>query len=426
MLSQLSILFAVFAAVHANGEFIVFHSPDSIEFTINERGHIEQSYLKEILSASLGYTGKQKDSEHSIVIWDPFSVPKALVAIVVEGIEQLPFLKGKAKITCPLIDDEAEETTWQAIRSRVDERSNDNTLVRINLSDGVDALGQSALGELKPTKIEKLKALNSKIEEDHKFVEEIQLLHAIGDNALSAKKHDSGTDVYWLVVSTLKPCLEMHGNSSAAAEEAYQLLNDGIEHVSKGFLNIYDGKIVIAIFTNDAWKVRNARSVLERKRRDDLPARKTKNVKSTAKGAPINSNINDNFFIKRAGEQDEQNNKMDEEEYRMRSTIESNTALDSTTERTGVQDNSGTSEKSDEVNTEYKINTNTQTIGQPEFSGRAKTYTEDYPVIFNIMLWFGVVFVFSLLAICIAIADMDPGRDSIIYRMTSNRMKKDN
>jgi len=26
----------------------------------------------------------------------------------------------------------------------------------------------------------------------------------------------------------------------------------------------------------------------------------------------------------------------------------------------------------------------------------------------------------------VAIADMDPGRDSIIYRMTSNRMKKDN
>lgn len=48
---------------------------------------------------------------------------------------------------------------------------------------------------------------------------------------------------------------------------------------------------------------------------------------------------------------------MDEEEkYRMSSTIESNT-VDSTTERPGVQDNSGTSEKSD-VN---KINTNTQT-----------------------------------------------------------------
>ncbi|XP_018373334.1 PREDICTED: renin receptor isoform X2 [Trachymyrmex cornetzi] len=360
MFSQLSILFAVFAAVHANGEFVVVHSPDSVEFTVNERGHIEQSYLKEILSACLGYTGKQKDSEHSIVIWDPFLVPRALVAIVVEGMDQLSFLKDKAKVMCPLTDDEAEEITWQAIRSRVEERSNDNTLVRINLSDGVDALGQSALGELKPTKIEKLNVLNSEIEEDRKFIEEIQLLRAIGDNALSAKKHDSGTDVYWLVVSALKPCLEMHGNSSTVNEEAFHLLTSGIEHVSKGLLNHYDGKIVIVIFTNDAWKERNARSVLERKRRDEPPAHKTKNVKSTAKGAPINSDINDNFFIK------------------------------------------------------------------PEFSGRAKTYTEDYPVIFNIMLWFGVVFVFSLLAICIAIADMDPGRDSIIYRMTSNRMKKDN
>ncbi|GAB0087401.1 ATPase H(+)-transporting accessory protein 2 [Sergentomyia squamirostris] len=56
----------------------------------------------------------------------------------------------------------------------------------------------------------------------------------------------------------------------------------------------------------------------------------------------------------------------------------------------------------------------------------AKLYSSNYPVIFNIILWFGVVLFFALLAICYAIADMDPGRDSIIYRMTSTRMKKDN
>ncbi|XP_053606013.1 ATPase H(+)-transporting accessory protein 2 [Plodia interpunctella] len=50
----------------------------------------------------------------------------------------------------------------------------------------------------------------------------------------------------------------------------------------------------------------------------------------------------------------------------------------------------------------------------------------NYAAIFNIMLWFGVVFTFSLVAIVYAIMDMDPGRDSIIYRMTSTRMKKDN
>ncbi|XP_022220794.1 ATPase H(+)-transporting accessory protein 2 [Drosophila obscura] len=56
----------------------------------------------------------------------------------------------------------------------------------------------------------------------------------------------------------------------------------------------------------------------------------------------------------------------------------------------------------------------------------ATYYSSDYPVIFNIILWFMVVFALSLLAICYAIASMDPGRDSIIYRMTSTRIKKDN
>jgi len=56
----------------------------------------------------------------------------------------------------------------------------------------------------------------------------------------------------------------------------------------------------------------------------------------------------------------------------------------------------------------------------------AQSYSEDYPVIFNIILWFSVVLTFSLLAISYTIGYMDPGRDSIIYRMTSTRMKKDN
>lgn len=81
------------------------------------------------------------------------------------------------------------------------------------------------------------------VEEDCKFVEEIQLLHAIADNAFSAKKHDSGTDVYWLVVSALKPILDLNGNNSNKAYEAYEMLNDAIEHVSKAFVNTYNDKV---------------------------------------------------------------------------------------------------------------------------------------------------------------------------------------
>ncbi|KAH1027556.1 ATPase H(+)-transporting accessory protein 2 [Dendroctonus ponderosae] len=56
----------------------------------------------------------------------------------------------------------------------------------------------------------------------------------------------------------------------------------------------------------------------------------------------------------------------------------------------------------------------------------ASTYSKDYPVIFNIILWFSIVMLFAILAICHVTANMDPGRDSIIYRMTSTRIKKDN
>lgn len=63
---------------------------------------------------------------------------------------------------------------------------------------------------------------------------------------------------------------------------------------------------------------------------------------------------------------------------------------------------------------------------EPRASSAQTKYPEDYAAIFNILLWFGVVFVFTLIAIVYALMDMDPGRDSIIYRMTSTRMKKDN
>ncbi|XP_063845262.1 renin receptor-like [Scylla paramamosain] len=55
-----------------------------------------------------------------------------------------------------------------------------------------------------------------------------------------------------------------------------------------------------------------------------------------------------------------------------------------------------------------------------------KSYSSDYPAIFNIILWLSIVLVLAILAISMSMWNMDPGRDSIIYRMTTMRMKKDN
>ncbi|KAG5671792.1 hypothetical protein PVAND_001968 [Polypedilum vanderplanki] len=51
--------------------------------------------------------------------------------------------------------------------------------------------------------------------------------------------------------------------------------------------------------------------------------------------------------------------------------------------------------------------------------------SSDYPVIFNIVFWFTIILLFSLIAISLALSNVED-KDSIIYRMTGARGKKDN
>lgn len=55
----------------------------------------------------------------------------------------------------------------------------------------------------------------------------------------------------------------------------------------------------------------------------------------------------------------------------------------------------------------------------------SKDYDEDYSSIFNIILWFMIVLAIVLFAVCYGMWNIDPGRDSIIYRMTTTRLKKE-
>ncbi|XP_033759893.1 renin receptor-like [Pecten maximus] len=55
----------------------------------------------------------------------------------------------------------------------------------------------------------------------------------------------------------------------------------------------------------------------------------------------------------------------------------------------------------------------------------SKDYDEDYASVFNIILWLMIVMAIVLFAVCYGMWNIDPGRDSIIYRMTTTRLKKD-
>lgn len=55
----------------------------------------------------------------------------------------------------------------------------------------------------------------------------------------------------------------------------------------------------------------------------------------------------------------------------------------------------------------------------------SKDYDENYPAIFNIILWLMIVMFVVIFGVSYGMWNIDPGRDSIIYRMTTTRLKKD-
>lgn len=265
MLKLLLFCATVLTAVQANGELSLLQIPSSLEFIAQNR--VEQSSLKNLL-AGLGYTTTEEDNQSHIRIVKPFDLPESLVVIVVNGVESLHIADSK---TYPLHADEDEEATWHDINTGIMNRGSRNTLVRFNLGDGVIALGQSALGELKTTPINNtsLTALNPNREDDRKALEEVQLLHAIAQKVPSVIKADSNPDVYWFVVSQIKPVIDAYGKNSSAEAEALSLLKKAIMDIAQAFVKAYDNKTIVAVVTNDGREAPQTRSVtLQRQKRD--------------------------------------------------------------------------------------------------------------------------------------------------------------
>lgn len=55
----------------------------------------------------------------------------------------------------------------------------------------------------------------------------------------------------------------------------------------------------------------------------------------------------------------------------------------------------------------------------------AYPYNYNYSVIFNIILWMMIGFALAVIVISYNLWNMDPGYDSIIYRMTNQKIRMD-
>jgi hypothetical protein len=56
----------------------------------------------------------------------------------------------------------------------------------------------------------------------------------------------------------------------------------------------------------------------------------------------------------------------------------------------------------------------------------AEFYSDQYPAMFNIIFWTSLILAFAVFSISYSMWSMDPGLDTVIYRMTSQRIKKEN
>lgn len=57
---------------------------------------------------------------------------------------------------------------------------------------------------------------------------------------------------------------------------------------------------------------------------------------------------------------------------------------------------------------------------------RAILYSDNYPVQFHLFFWTSLLLGLTVIAVTCGMSNMDPGLDTVIYRMTSQRIKKDN
>ncbi|XP_066994430.1 ATPase H(+)-transporting accessory protein 2 [Anabrus simplex] len=328
----------LFALAFGAGEVTFIAAPPTIKFVGNEP--VDASLLKEIFSASLGFTTSGSSEWSGMRVLNPFHYAEAVVCLVVDGVKTLDKVNGHQ---FPLNTNEEEEVTWRALKHRVWERffGMNSSLVRIDLADAENIVSpvdtvHTAFGdiEINPAPLAS-HALDLNETEARNFLVQLAFLKGIAQKVRSgAISRDGLPDVYWFVLSGLHHVVDYHGSHSPAALEAQQLLNSFIQNELNAFQDIYGDHVLLSVVTTDVSHTRQARSLMASD--DDAPSLK------------------------------------------------------------------------------------------PEDLNLSKDYGPDYPVIFNILLWFMVAFTFSILAVSIGIASMDPGRDSIIYRMTSNRMKKDN
>ncbi|XP_022797311.1 renin receptor-like isoform X2 [Stylophora pistillata] len=216
---------------------------------------------------------------------------------------------------------------------------------------------------------------------------------------------DGVPDVFTLGLSSVKGLRRRYGDKSLQAEGAVQFLKEIIPQIVKKFSDLYNGNVLVEVLSLE-WL-------------GDLQTRYPREVHVVYQEVQphLVSQSRDLFHDQLPSV----TLRHDLEEQAKQSLCASlHNKLLSTQSPLKVYCNGKPRlRRSVDSDSQYQAGSNID-LGKVNL---APEYSKDYPIIFNISLWLLVVLVLSLYVVCLVMWYMDPGRDSIIYRMTSQRIK---
>lgn len=123
--------FTLHFLAYGSGQLSIVQSPKSVLFKGSEK--LESESLGDVLAASLGYSVEQSSNWKGLFIADPFNTVSGVVALVVDGIDNINVGKTTTYELTGTDSKESLDSLLYRVRSAVD----------LDLSQGLDAVSSS-------------------------------------------------------------------------------------------------------------------------------------------------------------------------------------------------------------------------------------------------------------------------------------------
>ncbi|XP_057302519.1 renin receptor-like [Hydractinia symbiolongicarpus] len=214
---------------------------------------------------------------------------------------------------------------------------------------------------------------------------------------------DGSPDVYLFAVSSLKELELQYSSNSKQVKGALAILEKFIPKIVKNFVQLYGGNILVAGIT-----VPSELSFIQEKKKD------VNNVISSLQKHRQNFHDVENLMPELHA--------VDELEHKAR--VKLCESIQGSIANFGVSLRFKCASEP-EVHKVSRRSLLAATDSKKKDLNLSSNYDDMFAVIFNIWFWLLVLLALSVYAVSLALWNMDPGRDSIIYRLTQQRIKSD-